>query len=266
MVEKAHAVLLSGWSAYGLDAASGVMSYLEERGIGYKKGAILVPIVPAAILFDLNLITSQIRPGASEGYQACLACTNERVEEGSVGAGTGATMGKVLGMEHAIKGGIGTATLSLPGGVVVGAIVAVNAYGNVIDPKTGKTVAGLRRDKNLGFHDSVDILLKGLEAPIDPATNTTIGVVATNASLTVEQANYLARVAHDGLALTIRPCHTIRDGDTLFTLATGKASSPPNLITLGVAAVEAVAQAVLRAVTTAEGLDGGPSIRELGKE
>ncbi len=264
LVERAHAVLLSGGSAYGLDAASGVMRYLEERGIGYKKGTIVVPIVPAAILFDLNLVTSQTRPGASEGYQACLACTNEPVEEGSVGAGTGATVGKVLGMERAIKGGLGSASLSLPEGLVVGALVAVNAYGSVIDPKTGETIAGPRKDGNCGFHDSVDTLMKGLEAPVDPATTTTIGVVATNASLTVEQANYLARVAHDGLALTIRPCHTIRDGDTLFAMATARASSPPNLVMLGVAAVEAVAQAVLRAVRMAEGLGGVPSIQELG--
>ncbi|MCE2462423.1 MAG: P1 family peptidase [Dehalococcoidia bacterium] len=264
LVDKVHAVLLSGGSAFGLNASVGVMQYLDELGIGLKVGPAVVPIVPAAILFDLNLVTDKVRPGPEEGYEACLACSGGTVEEGSVGAGTGATVGKSLGMERAVKGGIGTASLTLQGGVVVGAIVAVNAYGGVVDHRTGKVMAGPRKGDVPGFHDPVELLIKGCGKKRDhPAANTTIGVVATNATLAKEQATYLSRVGHDGLALTIRPCHTIRDGDTIFALATGEIPNAPDLTTLGAAAVEVVARAVLRAVQTADGLGGVPSLKEL---
>ncbi len=266
-VDQAHAVLLSGGSAFGLNAAAGVMRYLEEQGVGYQAGPALVPIVPAAILFDLALITSEVRPGPEEGYKACLGCSSRDVEEGTIGAGTGATVGKLLGIERAIKGGIGTASLELPGGVVVGAIVAVNAHGGIVDYTNGRTIAGPRRSDGPGIHDTVDLLLKGYGAEgSPPGTNTTIGVVATNAALTKAQANFLARVSHDGLALTIRPCHTTRDGDTLFAMATGEVSSDIDLVGLGAAAVEVVARSVLRAVRTATGLGGVPSLKELGYE
>jgi len=271
LVERVHAVLLSGGSAFGLNAAAGVMRYLEERGIGFKAGPATVPIVPAAILFDLNLITHQVRPGPEEGYKACLASSSEGVEEGSVGAGTGATVGKALGMMRAVKGGVGTASLELREDIVVGAIVAVNAYGGVVDHRTGKVIVGPRREDGKGFYDPVELLIGGDvgEGQVSPVANTTIGVVATNANLTREQAHYLARVSHDGLALTIRPCHTIRDGDTIFALATGRAPANPDsrrvdqMTRLGAAAVEVVAQAVLRAVYVADGLGGVPSLREL---
>jgi L-aminopeptidase/D-esterase-like protein len=269
-VDQAHAVLLSGGSAFGLNAAAGVMRYLEEQGVGYQAGPALVPIVPAAILFDLALITSEVRPGPEEGYKACLGCSNREVEEGTIGAGTGATVGKLLGIDRAIKGGIGTASLELPGGVIVGAIVAVNAHGGVVDYTNGKTIAGPRRSDGPGIYDTVDLLLNGHNehgaegGP--PGTNTTIGVVATNAALTKAQANFLARVSHDGLALAIRPCHTTRDGDTLFAMATGEVSSDIDLVGLGAAAVEVVARSVLRAVRTATGLGGVPSLKELGYE
>ena len=264
LVERAHAVLLSGGSAFGLDASAGVMRYLEERGIGFKLGHAIVPIVPAAILYDLNLITHEVRPGPEEGYRACLVCSSGAVEEGSVGAGTGATVGKSLGMARAVKGGIGTASLELPGGIVVGAIVAVNAYGGVVDHRTGMVVAGPRRENGSGFHDPVELLIQSDgEGQGSPTFNTTIGVVATNASLTKDQAHYLARVSHDGLALTVRPCHTIRDGDTIFALATGVDSATPDLTRLGAAAVEVVAQSVMRAVRMADGLGGVPSLRDL---
>ena len=264
LVERAHAVLLSGGSAFGLDASAGVMRYLEERGIGFKLGHAIVPIVPAAILYDLNLITHEVRPGPEEGYRACLVCSSGAVEEGSVGAGTGATVGKSLGMARAVKGGIGTASLELPGGIVVGAIVAVNAYGGVVDHRTGMVVAGPRRENGSGFHDPVELLIRSDgEGQGSPTFNTTIGVVATNASLTKDQAHYLARVSHDGLALTVRPCHTIRDGDTIFALATGVDSATPDLTRLGAAAVEVVAQSVMRAVRMADGLGGVPSLRDL---
>ena len=271
LVEQVHAVLLSGGSAFGLNASAGVMQYLEERGIGFKLGPATVPIVPAAILFDLNLVTHEVRPGPEGGYKACLACSNGVVEEGSVGAGTGATVGKALGMERAVKGGIGTASLEVPGGIVVGAIVAVNAYGGVVDHRTGRVIVGPRRDDGPGFYDPVELLIRGVgEGQRPPPANTTIGVVATNATLTKEQANFLAQMSHDGLALTIRPCHTIQDGDTIFALATGDASSTSgpqgteHLTSLGTAAVEAVARSVLRAVHMADGLGGVPSLRELG--
>jgi L-aminopeptidase/D-esterase-like protein len=266
-VDQAHAVLLSGGSAFGLNAAAGVMRYLEEQGVGYQAGPALVPIVPAAILFDLALITSEVRPGPEEGYKACLGCSDGEVEEGTTGAGTGATVAKLLGIDRAIKGGIGTASLELPGGIIVGAIVAVNAHGGVVDYTNGKTIAGPRRSDGPGIYDTVDLLLKGYGAEgSPPGTNTTIGVVATNAALTKAQANFLARVSHDGLALTIRPCHTTRDGDTLFAMATGEVSSDIDLVGLGAAAVEVVARSVLRAVRTATGLGGVPSLKELGYE
>ena len=264
LVDKVHAVLLSGGSAFGLNASVGVMRYLDELGIGLKVGPAVVPIVPAAILFDLNLVTGKVRPGPEEGYKACQACSGSTVEEGCVGAGTGATVAKALGMERAVKGGIGTASLTLQGGVVVGAIVAVNAYGGVVDHRTGKVIAGPRKGDAQGFHDPVELLIKGGDKGRDePAANTTIGVVATNATLAKEQTTYLSRVGHDGLALTIRPCHTIRDGDTIFALATGEIPDAPDLTTLGAAAVEVVARAVLRAVQRADGLGGVPSLKEL---
>jgi L-aminopeptidase/D-esterase-like protein len=264
LVERVHAVLLSGGSAFGLDASAGVMRYLEEQGIGFKLGPATIPIVPATILFDLNLITGEVRPGPEDGYKACAARSNGAVPEGSVGAGTGATVAKALGMKRAIKGGIGTASLELQGGVVVGAIVAVNAYGGVTDHRAGRVLAGPRRDDGAGFHDPVDLLIRGDgESPSSPMTNTTIGVVATNAALTKDQAHFLARVSHDGLALTIRPCHTMQDGDTIFALATGNASGSPDLVRLGAAAVEVTAQSVLRALLMADGLGGVPSLREL---
>ena len=265
LVERVHAILLSGGSAFGLDASAGVMRYLEERGVGFEVGTVTVPIVPAAILFDLNLITHQVRPGPEGGYAACLACSSGAVEEGSVGAGTGATVAKALGMDWAVKGGVGTASMELPGGVIVGAIVAVNAYGGVVDQRTGRVIAGPRKKVGPGFHDPIEAVISGYgEGQDNAVTNTCIGVVATNAALTREQVHHLARVSHDGLALTVRPCHTIQDGDTIFALATGQVSSTPNLTRLGVVAVEVVAQSVLRAVHMAEGLGGVPSLKELG--
>ena len=263
-VEELHAVVLSGGSAFGLDAASGVVSYLAEQGIGFRTDAAVVPIVSAAILFDLNLVTAEIRPGAEQGRAACLVASDQPVAEGSVGAGTGATVGKALGLDNAVKGGIGSACLSLPGGAIVAAMVAVNAYGSVVDYKSGHTVAGPRRHPGPGFYDSVELVLQEQHSGESlPLTNTTIGVIATDASLTKEQANFLASLSHDGLALAIRPCHTIRDGDTMFAMATAQRPGPVDLTVLGAAAVEATAQAALSAVEAATGLGGVPAVREL---
>lgn len=265
-VEQVHAVLLSGGSAFGLDAATGVMRYLEERGIGFETRVARVPIVPAAILFDLGLGDPKVRPGQQEGYQACQAAVAGAPAEGSVGAGTGATVGKALGMEHATKGGIGTASAQLPDGTIVGAIVAVNAIGEVVDAETGDILAGPRDAAGGGFLRTMDILKSRMQPREEAATNTTIGVVATNASLTKEQTNKLAEMADYGLAMAIRPSHTMGDGDVLFALATGGKQGDPQLTVLGAVAAEVVAQAISRAVMNAEGLGGVPAVRELHRE
>ena len=268
-VDRVHGIVLSGGSAYGLDAASGVMRYLEEQQIGVRVGAALVPIVSSAILFDLNLITNRIRPGPDDGYAAAQSASAGTVAEGTVGAGTGATVGKLLGPERAVKGGLGSAALTLPDGSTVAALIAVNAVGDVVDYRTGELVAGPRSDSGPGFVPAVEALIQGgAGSPSSsPAmSNTTIGVVATDATLTKEEANWLARVGHDGLALSIRPCHTPRDGDTLFALATNHRESPGDLTTIGTAAVEVTAQAVLRAVRAATGLGGIPAVGELDRE
>ena len=263
-VDRVHALVLSGGSAFGLDAASGVVGYLEDLGIGIKAGPAVVPIVSAAILFDLNLITSEVRPGPTEGLAACRAARTSPLDEGSLGAGTGASVAKARGLAAAIKSGIGTASLTLPDGPTVAAVVAVNAYGGVFDHRSGKLIAGPRREDGAGFYDPVELSLRD-EADHDSSTlaNTTIGVVATDAPMTREEANFLAMVSHDGLALTIRPCHTMRDGDTMFALSTGRFPNPVDLSRLGAAAVEVTAEAVLRAVSTATGLGGIPAISEL---
>ena len=265
LVQRAHAILLSGGSAFGLDAASGVMRYLEERGVGYKHGPAIVPIVPAAILFDLGIITHQVRPGPEEGYQACLNARSDSVPEGSVGAGTGATVGKALGMVRAVKGGLGTASLDLGDGLIVAAIVAVNAYGSVIDPDTGRVLAGPRMEGDAGFYNTLDLISSAdfmHSQPTSP-TNTTIGIVATTAQLTKEQANKLASQGHDGLAMAIRPAHTMGDGDTIFALATGTTKGNVNMTRLGAAASKAVAQAIMQGILKAEGLGGISSSREI---
>ena len=265
-VSRVHAIVLSGGSAYGLDAASGVMRYLEEQGIGVRVGAAIVPIVSSAILFDLGVITGTVRPGPEAGYAAALSANAKPIVEGSVGAGTGATAGKLLGMERAVKAGIGSAALTLPEGATVAALVAVNAVGDVVDYRDGRLIAGPRQESGKGFVNSVEALLEGrpiaLNRNAPPMSNTTIGVVATDAGLNREEANWLARISHDGLALAIRPCHTMRDGDTMFALATGQANAPEDITALGAAAVEVTAQAVLRAAATATGLGGIPSARE----
>ena len=265
-VDQVHAVVLSGGSAFGLDAASGVVAYLESQGIGFKVGTkdnpVVVPIVSSAILYDLGLITSKVRPGPEEGRNACLSASSEPMTEGSVGAGTGATVAKVGGPERGVKGGIGSAAITLSTGQTVAAAVAVNSIGGIFDYTNGQLLAGPRRADG-GFDDPVAMLLTGASnAPAGPV-NTTIGLVATDAQITKEDANYLARVSHDGLALAIRPCHTVRDGDTMFAMATGHNRSAVDLTSLGAAAVEATAQAVLRAVLQATGLGGVPSISEL---
>jgi len=261
LVGRAHAILLSGGSAFGLDAAGGVMRYLEEKGYGFDTGVAKVPIVPAAILFDLRLGSAKVRPGPDEGYKACLAASTGPVAEGCVGAGTGATVGKILGPERMTKSGLGTASQRL-GNATVGAIVAVNAFGDVVDPDTGKIIAGPRDIEKGGFLNTIEIMKKSKESLSSLLTNTTIGVVATDASLDKEQVNKMAQLAHDGLARTIRPAHTMVDGDAMFALATGK-EGPGDVTILGAIAAEVVAAAIVRAVTQAEGLAGIPAAKDV---
>lgn len=264
LVQSVHAILLSGGSAFGLDAASGVMKFLEEREIGYPIGSTHVPIVPAAILFDLGLISNSARPGPREGYQACLNASDGSVEEGTVGAGTGATVGKINGMSNATKGGLGTASIQIQNNFTVGAIAAVNAMGDVVDYEKNQILAGPRREDGKGFYRTTE-LLTGFkqETQLAPPSNTTLVVVATDAALTKEQANKLAQVAHDGMALAIRPCHTMSDGDIVFALATGKETSKIEMNPLCTAATLVVAQAIMRAILQAEGLGGVPAAKEL---
>jgi L-aminopeptidase/D-esterase-like protein len=263
-VQKVHAVLLAGGSAFGLAAADGVMRYLEERGIGFDTRVVRVPIVPAAILFDLDVGDPQTRPDAAMGYAACQAATDDPVDEGNVGAGAGATVGKVLGSGRAMKSGLGSAAVSLGGGLAVGALVAVNPLGDVLDPQTGAILAGARKLRSDEMADTLKVMksmLGKIVARLIPS-NTLIGVVATNARLTKEGANKVAQMAQDGVARAVRPAHTMFDGDTLFALSTGRKRADVNLI--GAYAAEVVAEAVVRAVKAAEGVGGLPAWRDLG--
>ncbi|MDI3257701.1 MAG: P1 family peptidase [Kyrpidia sp.] len=242
LVQEVHGVLLAGGSAFGLAAADGVMRYLEERGYGLDVGVGRVPIVPGAVLFDLAVGDGSRRPDAAMGYAACETA-REVPERGRVGAGAGATVGKVLGHPRAMDGGLGTAAVRLPGGLIVGAVVAVNAVGHVMDPATGEILAGPRGEDGRPL-DTVAVWSAG-QGPgaLLPGTNTTIGAVVTNARLTKVQANKVAAMAHDGLARVIRPAHTMYDGDTLFAVASGGVAAPVDLV--GLWAAEMVAEAVL---------------------
>ncbi|QDR82223.1 P1 family peptidase [Sporomusa termitida] len=260
-VDRVQAVLLAGGSAFGLDAAAGVMQYLEEQGAGFDVGVTKVPIVAGAVLFDLTCGDYRVRPDKAMGYAACLAAAGPVVPEGSVGAGTGATVGKVYGMEQAMKGGIGTCCLTA-GPLLVGAIVAVNCLGDVVNPVNGKILAGAFNETPFRFLNCEQGLIDRYEQHAGLFTaNTTIGTVVTNAALTKSEANKVASMAHNGYARTIRPAHTLLDGDTIFTLATGRTAANVNAV--GILAAQAVAQAVIRAVTQAAPLAGFRCCREL---
>ena len=242
LVQKAHAVLLTGGSAFGLDAASGVVQYLEEQNVGFPAGSVRVPIVPAAVIFDLGVGDANVRPDKEMGYQACLNATDEPVVMGAVGAGTGATVGKAPGVT-ASPGGVGSACVRLDSGLIVAAIMVVNALGNVVRPRTGEILAGGKENG-----DFVDITERLLDADLVQGTNTTIGVVATNATLSPAEVHRVAEMAHDGMARALRPAHTMFDGDTLFALATGSHIGS-RVNTVGILAAEVVAEAVVNAVT-----------------
>jgi L-aminopeptidase/D-esterase-like protein len=256
LVDKVHAVLLSGGSAFGLDAATGVVRWLEEHHIGFETGYGRVPIVPAAVLFDLPVVRDgdnpKARPGAAAGYAACEAASDNLPAAGNVGAGAGACVGKLFGLDRCMKGGIGHASVRV-GPWVVGAMVACNAVGDVIDPATGQVLAGARTEDGQQLLDTQRAFLSGDRGkrPL-PGTNTTIGVVATNANLSKAQAKRLAMSAHDGLARSIRPAHTTLDGDTLFAMATGTEVGTPDLMLLTVMAAEATARATVDAILKAQ--------------
>ena len=262
-VQQVHAVVLSGGSAFGLDVATGVMSYLESAGIGFPVGGLRVPIVPAAILYDLGVGDGKVRPDASCGQEAARAASSEPVAQGNVGAGAGATVGKLYGLGRAMKGGLGSASITLPSGVVIAALVAVNARGDVIDPATGTVVAGVRTVDGRGLADARALLRQGLPTPIAPAENTTLGIVATNARLTKTEASLVARMAHDGFARAIAPVHTPSDGDTIFALATARHTGAVDVGLIGALAADVAAQAIVNAVRHAEALPNLPSARSL---
>ena len=277
-MQQVNAIVLSGGSAFGLDAATGVVRYLEERGFGYDARVAKVPIVPAAILFDLGFGGSpKVRPTADCGYAAALAATDGPVAEGSIGAGAGATIGKMAGPGRSMKAGIGSASITLPDGLVVAALVAVNAVGDIIDPGTGKVVAGVRTADGKGFADARTLLRSGAlarrdpdfdrrsspEAAPRPGENTTIGIVATSAVLTKVEALKVAQMAHDGFARAISPVHTPADGDTIFAVATGTRTGEANVGLIGALAAEVMADAIVRAATQATGAAGVPALRDL---
>jgi L-aminopeptidase/D-esterase-like protein len=261
LVNTVNAILLTGGSAFGLDAAGGVARYLEEKNIGYDTRVARVPIVPAAAIFDLAIGNSQVRPDANAGYQACVAATSGVIAEGTVGAGTGAAVGHLLGAKQATKGGLGTASQKISNGIVVGAIIVVNPFGDVVDPRTGEILAGTRKPIVGGWLNSGNALKNGVAQTMLGRTNTTIGVIATNAALTKEEVNLVAMMAHDGLARVIRPAHALFDGDALFALSAGKIKGDVSAI--GHTASEVVAQAIVNAVNAATGLDGIPARKDL---
>lgn len=274
LVQKVHAIVLSGGSAFGLESATGVVRYLEEKGIGFDVRVARVPIVPAAILFDLGIGRSDVRPDAVMGYQSCVNASKEPPVEGNAGAGMGATVGKILGITSAVKAGIGSSSVDVGGGVVVGAIIAVNAFGDVLDPDTGEILAGARPGKlgpiqvggDATFADTMEIMktLAGKTIlKFASRGNTVIGVVATNAELTKEGANKVAQMAHDGIARAVRPAHTMLDGDTLFAISTGRKKADVNVI--GAFGAQVVAEAIKRAILAAESIEGIPAVKDLSQ-
>ena len=257
-VRKTHALVLTGGSAFGLAAAEGVVSYLEESGIGLDIGVTRIPLVSAAVLFDLLVGDPAVRPGPEMGYEAAAAAKSADFAQGSVGAGTGATVGNVLGLERAMKGGVGSASVTLEGGLVVGALAAVNAFGDIRDPKTGRVIAGPRlEDGTLG--DTVELLPEAA-ARMGWGENTTLGIVATNAALTKRAASKVAQMSHDGLARAVEPVHTTVDGDVVFAASAGEVEAATDIV--GAWSARVMQEAILRAVRAAKGVVGIPSLSE----
>jgi L-aminopeptidase/D-esterase-like protein len=263
-VQTVNAILITGGSAYGLDAATGVVHYCEEHRMGFFVGVGVVPIVPAAVLIDLQIGDPKVRPDAHAGYAACEAASDSPPAEGNIGAGAGATVGKMFGYQYAMKGGFGTASIRIGDtGLVVGAMAAVNAVGDVIDRKTGKILAGARKQDGQSFADTMYQIAHGNVPATRIGAHTTLGVVATNAQLSKTECTKVAQMAHDGFARTINPTHTAFDGDTIFAAATGTQHGRAEVTVIGAVAAEAIALAVNRAVLTATGIPGYPAHRDL---
>jgi len=275
LVEKVHAIVLAGGSAFGLDAASGVMRYLEEQKIGFNTGAAKVPIVPSAILYDLNIGRADVRPDSAMGYRAAVSASSDAPSEGNVGVGTGATVGKMFGLGLAMKSGVGTVSMEIGGGAIVGALVAVNAWGDVIDPQTNEIIAGLRSGKvgplRVGKKDYFADTLTMMKSSVGRGVlglasraNTVIGAIGTNAKLTKAQATKVAQMAQDGIARTVRPAHTMLDGDVIFALSTGTQKVDVSIV--GAFAAEAMAEAILRAVKMAASIGEVPGFLTLNQK
>jgi len=275
-VEQVNAVVLSGGSAFGLAVGDGVMRYLDEQDVGYRVGSKVVPIVVGAILYDLGLEGSErIRPDADCGYVAAESASSATAAEGSVGAGAGATVGKMRGSDRMMRGGFGTASITLESGLTVAAAVAVNAVGDIIDPATGRVVAGARTEDGQRFVDMRRVMRgepplggpeeSGSGGDVESGANTTIGLVATNATMTKAQVTKVAQMAQDGLARTIYPAHTAGDGDTVFSLATGHWDGEVNVTLVGALAADVMAEAILRAVRMAESLPGIPAVSDIAR-
>jgi L-aminopeptidase/D-esterase-like protein len=269
LVDKIHAILLAGGSAFGLDAAGGVMAFLEERGKGFDVVKTKIPIVPAAVIFDLGLGDYRVRPNHQMGYQACLSASR-KVEEGSVGVGTGATVGKLFGIERAMKGGVGTSSIRGPNGLIVGALVAVNAFGDVIHPNSNKILAGARKSKgSLQLANSSKWIKQGatrkqfgaINPPSSSAFNTTLGIIATNANLSKKEIHQVAQIAHSGVAKVISPLHSTFDGDLIFAISYGKKKADVN--TMGLLGEETLIESIKRAVTKANGFGVIPAYRDI---
>lgn len=263
---KVHAILLTGGSAYGLDASGGVMKFLEERNKGLSVGyGMVVPSVPTAVIFDLGIGNGRIRPDARMGYEACLNAGSTGVEEGSIGAGTGATIGKLLGLDHATKGGIGTSGYKFENGIIVAVLVVVNAFGDVVSPENGEIIAGVRTTpRGSKFAGTVNLLKQGVTFREDKSQNTTLAVVATNARFSKSELGRIANIAQTGLARVISPVHTIADGDVVIAVSCGEIEGDANLI--GVIAAELTANAILRALHHSKGMGGIPSTEDLRGE
>jgi L-aminopeptidase/D-esterase-like protein len=258
IVPKVHAICLTGGSAFGLDAASGVMEYLEEKGSGFDVGVARIPIVPAAAIFDLGIGSAMRRPDRGMGYLACKHAINEGIAEGSVGAGTGATVGKFYGIDQAMKGGIGIAANKGKGGLIVGALAVVNAFGDVRDPLTGKILAGARAaSDSMAFADTLALMRRGVPRPTSAFQNTTIGVIVSNATLDKQGASIVAKMASLGMLKTVSPGHTLYDGDIVFSLSSGQIEV--DYQTVGLMAEEVLARAVIRGITKSEKVNDIPS-------
>lgn len=265
-VKEVQALLLSGGSAFGLAAADGVMKYLEDHSAGFSVGQAVIPIVPSAILFDLNIGDGSVRPTSMSGYEACRVAGSGLFAVGNVGAGTGATVAKTSGMKCAIKSGLGSSSIRLKNGIVVGSLMVVNAIGSIHDPETGILVAGPRNAKGIMSSSFDDLVIGQSEYVVDVGGNTTIGVLATNADLSEKEVSHMATIGHDGLAMAVRPAHLAGDGDAIFSLATGHCGKTVGITEYNqilAAGVLCTFRAILNAVINAESLAGYPSVKDM---